>query len=1004
MFENLDNFYGIAGKLETPITIDLVTYSHFLQFNSKPFSAPENTDTITTATVHSITRSGDYVTIACKRQEVLGSYLTGTGDEGIRKYYVGGNVAETIEPQRFYSYKSPETSIRGCKRGAQAGNTAHAFGRSWVISEATPMAIAPLAISWQDDTAETKVQEITYQHDVITSAGMFDGPLFTRSGLYVYDFYTEDDYVQMIKQDVPTRPDNYTYSLALPLVPQYYRDDDLGVCVLDSRLSVFSNVFKTVRYLPLAQPWQEETGKLIALECVGQGGYGANDDNIGLFSRYLAGDGIKQIRIHKTGLGFGNFLLEYRDSIYSGGAFASIIISNGEILQYGKRINQASNATAGAIDTSVTLDLDDDYFDLYIERDATDIVFYYKKQAGTQIEIHRQTDVALDANGGFVGIALWQLDSGVLIDTGTAEDNAQWQTYSLMPGDDAVSINAYYEERIENIEVDFTHDYTRVSTRPIAQVRNLSTNDLMTEVAGTPETRRQYDLITGNKIVFPSECAGDTIRITYNPELSATAAPGIAPEQNYPNTIGMADGGTGYNDNKANWFDKIVLYDPLFSFDLYPGDEFAIKRRAVFDFKSLPIIQYTYRNAGSATWNTIPTEDYLINPADGVVWLSASFMGVDLGSTDEMCFRAYGNRVIHNGSLPAKNVNILKQALQTFDDLWVRADLVGGFGFNVDAGATLQFGATDVECHGGTCLRPLTYGWGTQPNAMPDVPSYPYVGGGTIYYASAGFTPSSSLIICDTESIEEGDLIQEGLALIGIQFGDITTQAFGSSADFPSDSLQAFFRFRAVGANPPAIITKLPTGTEILEAYSMVDFQNLTSEYGTLSPSGQTFNTGVAGNINFQLIGVNPERRTLRDADGNPTSVRMFRIKSYDVSMTGTASTGPTIYNSQALLEKMLTARNDTYPYMCLWPSVGPSLNLDALASYLMAQFPELPTASRVIDDFDPCVVTPSYEVAWKFFEFDNVSIYNTLMRIRVPSGLLAKAAYPIIRPPHVPY
>jgi hypothetical protein len=1014
----VSQFYGKAGKLETPVTIDSVAYGYFVSFNSAPDAATETL--ILSSRLTSWSRSGNNVLGVVERQRVVGSILNSENVEVEQFFYTGNTLGAGIEPQRFYAKQSPEQAIRGGKRAAVVGDTIRFTEETAFHQAAFPIvAVETYAVSaeprWQQGEAP-RARYVLKVHmnptaiistDATQRIRFAPGPATGDAGLRIFDLDTSDYEAStrvIFEDDASYYPPDATFPGA-EARGEYWFDETLTAVTFASQNEdlpdMLGDTYRMVWYVEISEV-QENADRIIVEAADGGAGYGALDE-VSLLTRFVDGDDwTEYIDVYRLADGsWPEFSIEFRDALNSEAEAVGFDVEGGEIVAY--RQKTAGVWTVTPI-TPLVLSGSDTLFRIIIDRtSATSINFVLVPETSSSEGIHEFTSLSI-ASSGWLSVAVYDGQAVPIEINVSPEADVTWFVQPLS-GD----VSAVLLERHESdITAVFEQTFEPQDAEPIDEVYNLTAGTAMTE-SSTP-ARDHYKIVSGD-LVFYAESDRDEIRVTHEEGSAGDPdAVGIAPEQFFPSTVNLATtGNSTAGANRAYWQDRVTFADPEELFDAPQDAPFEVHREGGWDPAALPSLSYSYKGNSSASWTAVGT-NALALPGPRVFLLRTSWVEGLSEPLGKLCWQMAGTRILAQGSINGeRQINVLIRTLQAFDDCWLRVR-TGGISLPAFSGlAQLSVGATEFECYDGTCWRATEAGWGVAPNGMPTPVQWPwyYPTSGRIEYRSQDFTPDSTVLECGSATRVAGDSIQDGLFQYGVGTNQpFASDRFGSTAFVAS--VQAGFQFGGLTIGIPIELRKFPV--EVLEAYGKIQFAGLTRRRSYWSfDTGLQFPDDVdsGGAMRLALVGAKPRRRTVRQSDGSPTTVTEYTFKSYGVSVATTASEDATVFTATALLQELVdSARADNFPAIGLWPTVAevPTSGFDGLAAYVKSLIPELNAEVAGYDEFDPCAAEIESSCRGTLFTFDQVSVGEMLMRVRVPVGMLDHRAFPKVRPALVPY
>lgn len=1014
--------FGRARALPTPVVINSVTYTHFVQFAPEPFLG-DLADIIVTGEILSVSGTTTK-TIVCKRRRMAGSYIqqiTGQKPQQLQThFYLGGGIAYTIEPQRYYCSDEPAAGHRGGTRGSLAGDSLHLAGGLWPILSALAYGSAPDEIDWQGGEPEVVVSQVPAAINelfVRTTPGPWrlntNDTLLYRSGVYRFDLVTEFDWVPRDRVIFGGEASYLPPDAALG-AHEYWLDEATGQIRLSSSMEAIDLDYRIIHYEDV-ETWPDNESR-VAIRAFNGSGWGTALDGFQAAGRFVNADFDITLRIFAQGgaAGFGTGVVEFRESMGPGALMAGVRINTDELSTFIARTAAPGNSANVAIPGgAVALNTAHEYVDLRIVHDSAneEVEFFVTPQGGSESSIGT---VDAPAGDGYLSVACAAVDAVLCQVEGASVEGVEWFAWWTQNGAGFTAV----ERSRDGSGLVTRRGFDVIGTEPIDFVRNLDTGQVMVQTSGTAGNRNQYRIVSGSpdKIEFFAEADGDRIVVAHEASSTPSTAPGRSPAQFFPGTINMVDDAnpTDLNSNRANWRDVIVIDDPHESFPGVANDTFEVRGRLVFPPGEPQELEYTWPDNESSSWTTISSMSYVLDHAAGLFLLAAGFVdSLDPIPLDELCFRVRGDRLVHNGSLRAKQVNICSLALNTFDDLWVPVGLRGS-GISVNGNCGVEAGVSAMECHSsefGVCARPSARAWGDFPNILPyPAAQWPYVADGYIYDRSQAYVHDTSWVSCGEGAggWEPGTLIQPGLFLGNMGFGlDNGGLRFGGQCSHDGGVLVAGaeYNFGSLPIGVPAVIAHLPSEATIIEAYGKVNFAGvgfLKSEADNVTGTTVTF--PATSSLRMALVRYRRRARMMRDFDGNPTTVREIDMASSGVSATFNASTtdGGDVINMLDVLQAVYSGRALRGEWG-FWPSVA-EVNTGNITGYLAGLLPEIQTELDDYDPENPCTPIHSTSAVGLLTSYSSLSISEVMMRIRVPTGILDKRAFPLVRPALVPY
>jgi hypothetical protein len=1036
-------FYGKTTALNPHITIGAFTAAAAVQFNTEPF-APSAPPLIVSGVIHSVTGTTTK-TITFARAPQQFSYTDSFGDEIQYTAIMGGNVCQTGENERGYSWVNPR-SFRGSDAldRCEPGDLAKANNRGFLVTSATPFAAAPTSTQWSGSEAQATVWfwEATVNdlrlpapfHPVNPAAvNVFDTGTGMWGGakLEIDNSGWEDCERVIFNRPSDSAADPFWYPPAAqfstsPTAAEYWFDPIGQRFRLASHNESRGDEYRATWWVRGLEQWEGlSTSEVWGVENTDNAAGFANsespdnEDAVVMLATRIGGTFDRTFRVYRVNGVFPRLSLMWRTDAEVDSACLSVDINGttyaGAMVRATGGNGNYNPATPGPGFPPV---MAGQYYDIRVVLTGSVVQFFQTDEGGSEEGLFGTsiTGQIPASPSGWVGIAVWG-NAGARFSGFLAGEDVELIRVGA-EGRAGLRIDGYSPASYQSVAYSLTRD--RKTAEALQSLTNLTADITMTDSA--TKRRDTYDF-TSPAITVWSEASGDLIRVQEAAPGSAPGGVGRGPQ--VPNTVNFYDPSDDATaKNRANWRDQIQIHDPWEEFNAIAGETVSIYRSAVFDSNNPPALSYSFRDNASAGWTPMTAgTDYIMRAAEGLVLLSAAFIAGLGGDAEQLCIRAEGVRILHNGSQTARQFNDMAAALDAFDGLFCNVTPTGTGEIRIRASSVIGNGPSSYECHDTTCWRPDGWAWGLPASSMPeDYADFPYWSSGIKSYVTASFDRLPTPLDCNSTPQDPADWIVPNLILYEIEPnanapGTGKAMQWGSTLDFnffpPSLLMLVSFNIGGPLYSWPDVIARLPEGAVCEEAFLTARFSGLTVqrqtayyETQTLVPDSPIVNSSSTSNLTtadlaFGALAIRRDSVQVLDLAGNPATVIDYDFKALGTSLTAEFTDEEwRRVDVTTLVNGLIAERDSEFTDWCLWPAVAPfGAGTDALGAYLLSMAGEY---SAGIVAVDGCDVDYFISATAKYAQADSFEVGAILARFRLPDGSLTPVL-PIIATPFMP-
>lgn len=436
-------------------------------------------------------------------------------------------------------------------------------------------------------------------------------------------------------------------------------------------------------------------------------------------------------------------------------------------------------------------------------------------------------------------------------------------------------------------------------TTAVVSVTNKTTGIVMSESDSPSRATYKKEWVTTGtphwRLTFYCEAAGDVIEVLHEGVYEAgDPGPGRCPrvfgQDNFatpkPDPNPNYEPTSDVNENIANWYDKLVIFDPQNLFPETVGTEFTVKRNPCFDPENPPILEWASPNTDpiyASNWAEVPDTEYVVLAVEGCVFVSKSWIdSVVAQGYRKICFRLIGGTYQQQGHYHEKIFSRLTSAFESLANAHTDPGLsvisgpaVSGMfvgGINYQYACSMDFPHTHIDTNVYPSSLPVGVVWGSTPSTYrswyDDMATFGYgwphydERAGLRFYDASGDLRNTqwTTSFCEANytdcypAYESGwdtypwmqgysacDQGKDGAWVFILNpFGASSatnhmgaeTSAWdlylafglvnGTIADF-----QVSFSFTGIGINFPELIARLPQNAEILDAKLRVKFDGI---------------------------------------------------------------------------------------------------------------------------------------------------------------------------------
>jgi len=1060
-----DNFYATATKLTPPLVVDGVEYGLGLLCNANP-DAIDHGQIAAGKLVERFAAPGGF-DLKIDRGKNFATFPTDEGTEVTYPVVMGGNFCPTAEPERVYSLVSRDAERGGdSHRRAMPGDALLWDGRRYLISEVESFHYPPDAIRWQDGINLEFTIRANIEVNAIVPRQPSDGrfaftddppPVMNGMGLYAYDEAGVPRLAQR-KSFIPGDGDDglthYPPCASFAAgTPEYWFDPVAMEFRLGSGCgSPSSGWGRSIEPGSKVGVWYGSTdiaqSQLSGTDaCALQNGcrisqwtYGdfavgsfvgsANSFGSGTFE-WHAGFGADPVGIRVTWEGALVGAVEVRET--AGGAWTTLATPTFAMTGDWRWFGLTRAGSTFALQTQAA-----------------------GESSPSAVALWDASAILPDNSAGAVSIG----DGGndVLV---TPQAGAWFR--SVSDGDPSPTWTRMIYQEFSGVEYSTT--VVLPTSNAVVAVENLSANTQMVE--SSSPSRCNYKVINPTTLQFYSETSGDRILVRQAPDPLVEE---VGRPPRCPGTANFAtfaedgiNGTTTVAENRGHYFDRVRILDPLGTFAAVEGDDVVCRRDPVF--RTIADLQYDQPDT-AGTWTSVPAADWLASPADGVVLIRKSW--VDAQPAGELCFRVLGDKFRRAGDMQARQLQEPQAALDRLADCYHEVTLGGP----TTARSVKTLGVYGIvpatyKCNDACGVVPAAYTVGVAKNTwrgffddFRDVGITEPIGQWLLYEnrvsilgasADPGSLHSAALdsrnycaTPCGSASWAVADEAIRSVPIIVSPFDpNASTNWFGCefattlAGTIPS---YAGFSLQGVSINiERSVLSRVPNGTVILDAYAEVQFDGLLAttirEYwntDTATGDGtmKMWNNGtLVHDIDFVSGAMVVNRRDpVVAADEGPVAFvawgrRRDSTEVYlplddihhpvprsrfaaigQVSPGGTAKNGKkSIINMAGAIQAIVDRRDSEFRDFELLPTgynpnAGPGWLAAAAESYL----PDMNLISATETDPATGAWQIEYERVFTRVEFEAMTIGKLLVRFALPDGAVDEAELPIIRGPRV--
>lgn len=1076
-----EQFCGRYTVLDPPLNVGGTAYGAAVAFGTNP-GKPASAHIVVSGVFAANPSGSTSKTVACRRDFQSDSYFVprdqGGPYEQIFPVLMGGNVCQTHEAQRLYSWANGR-AIRGgdALDRAQPGDVLWWQGRGFLITGCEAFAQAPDEVSWQGDESLPVVVWIDVDFQDLRLAMPDRSGVNTDAVLHVPDgdtgffadsgFYVASTKLARKVFDNPStsEPDEAYYPPAAGFASgeHYWLDLIGGAIRLASAVESIGDELTAVYWHRNLIETAEASPAILVVEGTGAG-YGTNggvEDLVTAVGVRTQGDIFKGPFIYSKPDGhYGAGSVEWRAAASAGAIVVAVTWDeDGVVTGILARYEQDGEIEPVSFTPNASL-VGDQFFNLIMLRDGEDFTILILPEGGSAIGVATVVVPGLgEERAGIFSVCAWGSAAVRFASMGVAGE-----TIRLVPFSTGV-LSRLVVSTFSGIE--YSKGYGVPTATALGSVENMSAHGAPVAMGESATARRdRYTLGTGT-IILTSETAGDRIRLTFEAPEGEPEKPGRAPRLG--GTVnGAVQDSENVNENRANWLDTITVHDPHGELLATAGEAFEIRRDPVFDSRNPPSLSWAIHGDPGQDWQAMDSGDFLARWTEGLVLIKKAFLDA-LPPGALPCLRAAGHRFSQAGNMPARAFNDVAKAVAALDELWVSVGIAGGGGLTEASGLVgyPEFGPTATVCLDCFTTRGVGFAWGTRKELLAATAALDYPGWLTadIYEDPVGnikpFTaelngiwteccPGGAGYNHNTE-IAAGCYLCEvnpngNVGFIGGYYGEDLWGCIwpGWGSGHPELS-QAVFKFRSVPVAAWDVLSRIPDGAEILEAFAPVTVHELRhhewsfefEHHPGTSTRGLMVINGIAavdfekdgsgavirddgvgydletqyvseGAMSYQLVGRERDSKIAHSlADGRELTVAVHRYSF----LGGGLSIGGDIADEKTklvdvtnLVRALVLHRDSKYADFFLWPSragVDPGESPGSLAGYAESLLPSL-NGSQFYDEDGNSHIDISG--SGSLTGCNGIAIGQAMVRFRMPSGILGTVKTPpIIRPAMMP-
>jgi hypothetical protein len=865
--ENVSNseFYGVYSALIPPRVIDSVEYSGALLFNANPHKRESDPivasgqladDPVEFGTGRKKLVMGRAVQFDSVTEVIEGSGTQSTQERRI-PILMGGNIAETHEAQRLYSWESG-LARRGRLSASRVmpGDVAEWNGRRYTVVATEPFSEAPDEVAWQGDEflptvrrVRLAINEVAFEfpdtsgENADASLFLGDGDAdgyFADSGLVIINEGTVTTGTRVVFDAAGTDEENAFYYPPDASFPansaSYWVNPSSGEVRLATSCEQFGSVVAANYWWRDLERVFVETETAIVLESDGGSGYVSAGDSLALWGRVTTADFTFSPVILARGDGdWEPGCIEWRLTDYDAGVVVALEWgADGSVTSVVKRATldgsieavsfTASGAKPGAL------------FVVEVAKSGSVLSFATVTTGGTRVEV-----ASIDLG------ALAQTNTPGVFSVGSYGGNAV-RFFGL--GGNVEQVKTIYGEDVSAVVsmlvqsqwsgVEYRAEVTVPTSPAISEVVNEGAAEdplamTVSNTAGRGHYRR-----SGGVLTFYSESSGDLIRVTNEADTGTPDKPGEAPRTLGESVNAATVDSEVVAENRWHYRDRVDIHDPIGDFAATEGDEIVFYRTPVFDSEKRPTIAHDEFD-GAGDWSTVTSGNYLAAWPEGLVLLKKSYVD-GLDDAEAHCWRVSGEMYAQDNEFSERMWNDHWAALNAYDDLFVRTNLDGGVPYAVaGAGSGSGVGPSsvilnddgEVEEFGGLS-RGLSKGFWAALNqklidAGASLPNWRFLPGdfGRAYYSQptgdvSGFTNAA---LTDPEKLEMTSVLESAFYPGG--FGG--PNYFGQNGPtITLDRPAPGWNFRARPINVTQLLAALPSRAIIQQAWLEAKFDGMT--------------------------------------------------------------------------------------------------------------------------------------------------------------------------------
>lgn len=1040
-------FFGRFTKLDPPIAFGGFTAGGVIQFNSQPFQGTG--PLIVEGTLQAVSGTTSK-TLTFARAPQQFSYTDNFGDEIYYEALMGGNIVQTSEPERGYSFRNSR-SFRGgdAYDRCEPGDVVWHNGRAFLITSATPYASAPESTQWQGDDPvatvwilDANINNLALPNDTYggnTSAfesfETDDSETFGGNTLEIDNTGWETCQRFIYNRPSDSSPDpfyyppNATFSSS-PSAAEYWYNPFGRSFQLASHNSSRGDDYRCSYWVRGLEQWSATaTDEVWAVEnndnAIGftDSENPPNEDHVVMCAARIGGTFNRTFRIYKTAAGYPTLAIMWRtDAALDSACLAVHMAGDTPAASFVRATGGNGSYFAFTPVFGFPPVMAGDYYDLRFQITSTTFTIAITDEGGSEdILFGGALGGAIPSSpSGWLGIAVWG-NNGARFSGFEAGEDVQLVRVGAT-GEMGVRVDEYSPASFNDVA--YSKTVAKKTAQDIQSLVNVTADHILMTVDNTDRQRDTYGL-SGSNITIYSEASGDLIQVAE--KAPGTAPGGVGRGPQVPNTVDFYDPtDSATSKNRANWRDQVVIHDPDDEFQGIGGDRVQIMRNAVFDSTAPPDMSWTSYNPSGSAWTTMTAgTDYIGRWAAGLVFISSAFLAARAGEgvDDSLCFRAEGVRILHNGSQTARQFNDMAAALDAFDELFCNASPNGAGGIRISGNGVIGAGPSSYECiFDSACWRPDDFSWGLTAASRPyDYGDYPYWDGATKVFVTGSFDRSPSPLDCNGTPMDPATWVVPDLITYSVTPNDnspTTGKAiqWGSVIDVgffpPAAPITLSFNISGPTYSWPQIITRLPDGSVCEEAWAVVKFNGLSVQKQTVyyetrntvpdSPIvNQTLDTSLtSANLSVSAFAIRRDSKQVTDINGDPVSLTDYDFVSLGTAIPATFNSGEARrVNVTALVNGLIAKRNSKYPEWVLWPSVAPlGASAEGLGGFLLSLLEDYDAG---ITATDGCEADYFYSASATYSGADSFEVSTILARFRLPDGSLTPVV-PIINPPHM--